>query len=272
MPRWLWACLSACCLAAEIDAPARASCRANRDCATPVPVKLLSLLGLDARLQRARTALDEGARAAEDRAQLLSMAWEQDKQRLKLLFALVLAVLGLAILAVAMLSAATVVHFWDTSHRITAAWSVAGFWTLSGTVALGWLWKVLQRGSTAYDPARLEFARDWEWLQARMESSENTGEPRSREARPGTPEMLQARIARQRERLDVGAHAPMPPRAAREAAGASMGLSQGETAIELARAHPVVTGIAAAGVVAILGPRRIIRWAGWLLPLLMRGR
>ena len=235
-------------------------------------MKLLSLLGLDAGLQRARTALDEGARAAEDRAQLLSMAWQQDKQRLKLLFALVLAVLGLAILAVAMLSAATVVHFWDTSHRTTAAWSVAGFWTLSWAAALGWLWRVLQRGSTAYDPARLELARDWQWLQTRMESPGNAGVPRSHQARPGTREALQARIARQRERLDVGAHAPLPPRAAREAAGASTDLSHGEAAIELARAHPVVTGIAAAGVVAILGPRRIVRWAGWLLPLLMRGR
>ena len=235
-------------------------------------MKLLSLLGLDARLQRARMALDEGACAAEDRAQLLSMAWQQDKQRLKLLFALVLAVLGLAILAVAMLSVATVVHFWDTSHRITAAWSVAGFWTLSWVGALGWLWMVLQRGSTAYDSARFEFARDWEWLQARMESPDNAGVPRSREARPGTRQALQARIARQRERVDVGAYMPIPTRAAREAAGAGTGLSHGEAAIELARAHPVITGMAAAGVVAIVGPRRIIRWAGWLLPLLMRGR
>jgi len=231
-----------------------------------IAVKLLSLLGFDASLRRIRMAIDEGARATEDRVQLVRMAWEEDKQRLKLLFVLALAVLGLAILAVAMLSVATVVHFWDTPQRVTAAWSVAGFWSLLWVAATLWLWTALQRGSNAFDPVRRELTRDWEWLQARI-SSPQDGEPQqSREPRPETRKALLERIARQRS------HAAAQTSAGASGEAAASPVSSSAAVIELARAHPVIAGVAAAGVVAVLGPRRIIRWAGWLLPLVLRGR
>jgi len=91
-------------------------------------MRLSSLFGLNARIRRLRIAAAEGALAAEDRVQLLRMAWEDEKQRLKLLLVFSLAVLGLTTVTVALLSVAVVVHFWETPHRIVAAWSVAGVW------------------------------------------------------------------------------------------------------------------------------------------------
>lgn len=231
-------------------------------------MKLLSLLGFDAPLRRARKTLDEGALAAEDRVQLVRLAWEADKQRFKLLFALALAVLGLAILAVAMLSAAMVVHFWDTPQRVTAAWSIAGFWSLLSVASMLWLWVALQRGSSAFGPVQLEIARDWAWLQSRMSSPSDGTRQRTQEPQPDTQEALLARMASQRRPLvDKG-----PSSGAAGEATATSPVSGGGAVIELARAHPVISGVAAAGVIAVLGPRRIIRWAGWVLPLLLRSR
>lgn len=234
-------------------------------------MKLLSLLGLDAWLRRLRYGVIEGASAMEDRVQLLRMAWQQDKQRLKLLCFLTFAVMALAILALAMLSAATVVHFWDSPQRVVAAWSVAGFWSLLWAAAMVWLWTLLQRGSTAFDPIRREFSRDWEWLEAQLGLPQDREPQQSREPReprPRTPEALLTRIDRQRRRM--AARSSTDSAAAGEtAAGGVLG---GAAVVELARAHPVMAGVAAAGVVAVVGPRRLIRWAGWLLPLLFRSR
>ncbi|RYF30300.1 MAG: phage holin family protein, partial [Comamonadaceae bacterium] len=51
-------------------------------------MRLLALFGLDARIRRVRVALGEGAQAAEDRVQLVRMAWDDEKQRLKRIAAL----------------------------------------------------------------------------------------------------------------------------------------------------------------------------------------
>ena len=75
-----------------------------------------------------RILAGEGALAAEDRAQLLRMAWEDEKQRLQAMLGLVIAVVGLTTVAVALLSVAVVVHFWDTPYRITAAWVGGAVW------------------------------------------------------------------------------------------------------------------------------------------------
>jgi hypothetical protein len=125
--RWPWACWWVCCLAAA-DLK-----RTPPRCPSPSGsrrMRLLSLFGLNARMRRLRIAAAEGALAAEDRVQLLRMAWEDEKQRLKLMLVLVVAVLGLTTVTVALLSMAVVVHFWETPHRIAAAWSVAGVWVV----------------------------------------------------------------------------------------------------------------------------------------------
>ena len=113
-------------------------------------MRLLALLGIDARLRRMRAALGEGSQAAEDRAQLLRLAWEDEKQRLKLALVLVVAVIGLTTVTVALLSVAVVVHFWDTPQRITAAWSVAGVWVLLWVAVVAWLFSTLREASEIF--------------------------------------------------------------------------------------------------------------------------
>ena len=229
--------------------------------------RLLALLRLDVPLLRARIALDEGALAAEDRVQLVRMAWEEDKQRLKLMFALALSLLGLTILAVAMLSIAVIVHFWDTPGRVTAAWCVAAFWSVLCAAVVGWLLTLLGRDASAFDSTRRELGRDWAWLQSRMGWCDDEESPAPR---PATQQELLVRIARQRERIALLTVSPAAATTATAEPGGN--LSRAEAAVELVRAHPVVAGVAAAAVVAAVGPRRIIRWGAWLLPLLLRNR
>ncbi|HWT21211.1 MAG TPA: phage holin family protein, partial [Variovorax sp.] len=166
-------------------------------------MRLLSLFGLNARLRRLRIAAAEGALAAEDRVQLLRMAWEDEKQRLKLMLVLVVAVLGLTTVAVALLSMAVVVHFWETPHRIAAAWSVAGVWVLLWLGAALGLFLTLRNASNSFIPARREFERDWAWVQDSFgfgkDPDQDEEAPRPR--RPATREELLARMERQRERI-----------------------------------------------------------------------
>ena len=231
-------------------------------------MKLLSLLGLDAWLRRWRIAAGEGALAAEDRVQLLKLALDEEKERLRLVLALVVAVIGLTTVTVALLSVAVVVHFWDTPNRVVAAWSVAALWIVLWLVAVVMLVNTLRRSSEAFEPARREFAHDWEWLQERMHLGEEQGVPR-REPRPRSREELLARIARQRERIATLQGASSPKKTA-AAPPADESLS--DTAMRIAREHPVATGAAATAVLAVVGPRRLLRWAAVIVPVLWRMR
>ena len=228
--------------------------------------RLLSLLGLDARLRRLRIAAGEGALAAEDRVQLLKLAWEEERQRLRLVLGLVVAVIGLTTVTVALLSVAVVVHFWDTPNRVAAAWSVAVVWIVLWLVAVVALMNTLRGASDAFEPARREFERDWEWVQARFDLGDED-DASSRERRPLSREELLARIARQRERIATLQGAPSKaagPAPADETASAA--------ALRIAREHPVATGAVAAAAVAVIGPRRLLRWAAVIVPVLWRMR
>lgn len=240
-------------------------------------MRLLSLFGLDARLRRLRIAAAEGALAAEDRVQLLRMAWEDEKQRLKLMLVLVVAVLGLTTVAVALLSMAVVVHFWETPHRIAAAWSVAGVWVLLWLGAALGLFLTLRNASNSFIPARHEFERDWDWVQDSfgLGKDPDQDEEAPRPRRPATREELLARMERQRERIATmqgagparpagatGASSEAPP--ADESAAAA--------ALRIAREHPVATGVAAAVAVVVIRPKRLLRWAAFIAPVLWRMR
>ena len=240
-------------------------------------MRLLSLFGLNARLRRLRIAAAEGALAAEDRVQLLRMAWEDEKQRLKLMLVLVVAVLGLTTVAVALLSMAVVVHFWETPHRIAAAWSVAGVWVLLWLGAALGLFLTLRNASNSFIPARREFERDWGWVQDSfgLGKDPDQDEEAPRPRRPATREELLARMERQRERIATmqgagparpagatGASPEAPP--ADESAAA--------TALRIAREHPVATGVAAAVAVVVIRPKRLLRWAAFIAPVLWRMR
>src|SRR5689334_2395523 len=142
--------------------------------------KILSLLGLEARIRRLKIAVGEGAMAAEDRAQLIRMAWDAEKQRLQSVIVLTVAVLALTTVTVALLSVAIVVHFWDSPYRATAAWCVALVWVLLWLGAVIALLSNLRQANAAIEPAKLELARDWAWVQDRLGIG-NEGQP------PGTP-------------------------------------------------------------------------------------
>ncbi len=233
-------------------------------------MNLLSMLGLDRKIRQLKIAVGEGAIAAEDRAQLLRMAWDEEKQRFKLMLVLVIVVLGLTTVAVALLSVAVVVHFWDTPHRTTAAWSVAAVWIVLWAASLLGLWKMLNGASAAFTPVREEIARDWAWAQERFDlGKDEDDEPRAPQRRPATRDELLARMAQQRERIAV-LQAPRVPHPATEEPPADETAS--EMALRLARAHPVASGVAAAAVVAVVGPRRLLRWAAFVAPMLWRLR
>jgi uncharacterized membrane protein YqjE len=227
--------------------------------------RLLALTGLDSKLRDVRVAAGESALAAEDRAQLLRMAWDQEKQRLQLLTLLIVAVMGLTTVAVALLSVAVVVHFWDTPQRVTAAWAMAGVWAVLWLGSLLWLLSVLRRSSDGIELARNEFARDWHWVQSQI--GVRPKDPALREPRPATREELLARMERQRERIARLQHPP-----AGSGAAAPKEAPIHTLLTQTAREHPVATAAVAVGVVAAIGPRRLVRWAAWLVPIVLRMR
>jgi len=237
-------------------------------------MRLLSLFGLNARIRRLRIAAAEGALAAEDRVQLLRMAWEDEKQRLKLMLLLGLAVLGLTTVTVALLSVAVVVNFWDTPHRVTAAWSVAGVWIVLWLAAVVGLLLTLRNASNSFVPARREFERDWAWARERFGLGQDPGEdeeaPR-RVRRPATREELLARMEIQRQRIQTmqGGRETQP---ADEADAPPPNESAAAAALRIARAHPVATGVVAAAAVVVIRPRRLLRWAAVIAPVLWRMR
>lgn len=241
-------------------------------------MRLLSLFGLDARIRRLRIAAAEGALAAEDRVQLLRMAWEDEKQRLKLMLILVVAVLGLTTVTVALLSVAVVVHFWETPYRITAAWSVAGVWIALWLAAAIGLLTTLRNASNSFVPARREFERDWDWVQDRfgLGKDPDQDEEAPRPPRPATRDELLARMARQRQRIATlqGGRETQP--SAAESQGESEAPPPNESAaaaaLRIARAHPVAAGVAAAAAVVVIRPKRLLRWAAFIAPVLWRMR
>lgn len=232
-------------------------------------MKLLSLFGLDARLRRLRIAAGEGALAMEDRAQLVRLAWEDEKQRFKRMLVLVIAVLGLTTVAVALLSVAVVVHFWDTPYRVTAAWSVAAVWIGLWLVAVFALMATLSGATSAFAPTRHALERDWAWMQQRFGFGGDDGKDKTpRTDRPVTQDELLARIERQRQRIAV-LEMPAPPLAP---GAPPPDESASAAALRIAKQHPVASGVAAAAVVAVLGPRRLLRWAVLAAPVLWRMR
>jgi uncharacterized membrane protein YqjE len=239
-------------------------------------MRLLSMFGLNARIRRLRIAAAEGALAAEDRVQLLRMAWEDEKQRLKLMLVFSLAVLGLTTVTVALLSVAVVVHFWETPYRITAAWSVAGVWIVLWLAAAVGLLLTLRNASNSFVPARHEFERDWAWVQDSfgLGKDPEQDEEAPRPPRPATREELLARMERQRERIATlqGGREAQPASGSGEGEAPPPNESAAAAALRIARAHPVATGVVAAAAVVVIKPRRLLRWAAVIAPILWRMR
>lgn len=131
-------------------------------------VNWLSILGIDALVARWRANVIEGAIAAEDRLDLARLEWQDQKKRLVSLAVLGIAVAGLTIVTLIVLSMALMVHFWDSPQRLTVAWSVAGTWLVLWAGLLVWMYLTLRKASNAFALTRNELAQDWRALKERL--------------------------------------------------------------------------------------------------------
>lgn len=121
----------------------------------------MSTLGLDQLFSRLRANLNEGALAAEDRVALAGLEWAAQKKRLQTILVLAVALGGLTIVAMVMLSMAVLIHFWDSPERNVVAWVLAGVWILIWAAVLGILLSALRKSANPFALTRAELARDW---------------------------------------------------------------------------------------------------------------
>ncbi|MEF9999947.1 MAG: phage holin family protein [Comamonas sp.] len=128
----------------------------------------LSLLGIDAWIARWRANVIEGAIAAEDRLDLARLEWQDQKRRLISVVVLGIALAGLTVVTLIVLSMALLVHFWDSPERVTVAWSVAGAWLLIWAGLLLGLWSTLRKAGNAFALTRNELAQDWRSLKEKL--------------------------------------------------------------------------------------------------------
>lgn len=128
----------------------------------------VALLGLEGFVARWHAAAIEGAIAAEDRLELAHLEWQIQKLRLRQLLVLTIAVAGLTVVALILLSLALMAQFWDTPQRLTVAWSVAAVWLLLWGGALAALVSIARQTGNAFALTRRELAQDWRSIKEQL--------------------------------------------------------------------------------------------------------
>lgn len=128
----------------------------------------LSLLGLEAFVARWRANVIEGAIAAEDRLELARLEWLDQKQRLQQMLVLLIAVTGLTVVTLVLVSMAILVQFWDTPHRVMVAWVVAGVWLVAWCAAIIKLVSVARSTGIGFALTRRELSQDWRDIKERL--------------------------------------------------------------------------------------------------------
>ncbi|RDD93318.1 phage holin family protein [Acidovorax sp. BoFeN1] len=128
----------------------------------------LSLLGLEAFVARWRANVIEGAIAAEDRLELARLEWLDQKQRLQQMLVLLIAVTGLTVVTLVLVSIAILVQFWDTPHRVMVAWVVAGVWLVAWCAAIIKLVSVARSTGSGFALTRRELSQDWRDIKERL--------------------------------------------------------------------------------------------------------
>ncbi|ART48447.1 phage holin family protein [Acidovorax carolinensis] len=128
----------------------------------------LSLLGLEAFAARWRANVIEGAIAAEDRLELARLEWLDQKRRLQQLLVLLVAVAGLTVVTLVLLSMAVLVQFWDTPNRMLVAWVVAGVWLVAWFFAIVKLASVVRSTGSGFALTRRELSQDWREIKERL--------------------------------------------------------------------------------------------------------
>lgn len=128
----------------------------------------ISLLGLDAWVARWRAAVIELAIAAEDRTDLARLEWVQHKRSMQTMVVLLIALAGLSVVVMLMLSVAVLVQFWDTEHRVMVAWLLFGGWLAILAIALWQLLAAVRRLARPFILTRNELSQDWQALKKRL--------------------------------------------------------------------------------------------------------
>lgn len=128
----------------------------------------MSALGLENVSARMRGHLNEGAMAAEDRMELARLEWGAQKKRLQTILVLGIAMGGLTIVAMVLLSLAVLIQFWDSPQRTVIAWVIAGVWLLAWASTLVVLLAALSKSSHPFGLTRAELARDWALLKEKL--------------------------------------------------------------------------------------------------------
>lgn len=128
----------------------------------------LSLLGLEAFVARWRANVIEGAIAAEDRLELARLEWLDQKRRLQQMLVLLIAVTGLTVVTLVLVSMAILVQFWDTPHRVMVAWVVAGVWLVAWCAAIIKLVSVARSTGSGFALTRRELSQDWRDIKERL--------------------------------------------------------------------------------------------------------
>jgi uncharacterized membrane protein YqjE len=128
----------------------------------------LALLGLDTFFARWRVAAIEGAIAAEDRMALAKLEWQDQKRYLRRIVVLAMAVAGLTVVSMVMVSMAVLVQFWDTPYRSVTGWVVAGVWLAGWILVVFALLRSVQKAGDGFPLTRRELGQDWRDIKERL--------------------------------------------------------------------------------------------------------
>lgn len=128
----------------------------------------LSALGLDALVARYRAAVIEAAISAEDRVDLAKLEWKLQRNRLQSILVLAIALGGLTVVAMVLLSLAILIQFWDSPDRTTVAWVIAAVWVAAWAGVLWALLSALRKSRSPFLQTRAELARDWQTIKEKL--------------------------------------------------------------------------------------------------------
>lgn len=128
----------------------------------------LSALGLDTLIARYRAAVMEAAIATEDRVELAKLEWKLQRNRLQAIAVLAIALGGLTVVAMVLLSLAVLIQFWDSPDRSTVAWVIAAVWVAAWGGVLWALLSALRKSRSPFLQTRAELARDWQSIKEKL--------------------------------------------------------------------------------------------------------
>ena len=128
----------------------------------------LSALGLDTLVARYRAAVIEAAIASEDRVELAKREWKLQRNRLQSILVLAIALGGLTVVAMVLLSLAILIQFWNSPDRATVAWVIAAVWVAAWGGVLWALLSALRKSRSPFMQTRAELAKDWQSIKEKL--------------------------------------------------------------------------------------------------------